>query len=56
MNIALKESYETQYWLKLLKDGEYITETEFNSLYSDNQNISNIIAKIILTSKQSDIE
>ncbi len=53
MNIALKESYETQYWLKLLKDGEYITSDEFNSLHADNQVITNIIAKIILTSKQN---
>ena len=53
MNIALKEAYETQYWLKLLKDGEYITNDEFNSLHTDNQDITNIIAKIILTSKQN---
>ena len=53
MNIALKEAYETEYWIKLLKEGEYLTNDEFNSLYSDCQDITNIIAKIVLTSKQN---
>lgn len=30
MNIALKEAYETGYWLRLLKAGEYISENQFN--------------------------
>jgi four helix bundle protein len=29
MNIALKEANETEYWLMLLKDSEYIDEKSF---------------------------
>ena len=32
MNIALKEASETEYWLLLLKETEYITEKEFASI------------------------
>lgn len=51
MSIALKESYETDYWLRLLKDTSYITEEEFKSIYVDCQDISNILAKILITSR-----
>lgn len=53
MNIALKESYETEYWLRLLYKAEYITDVEFKSIYTENQDISNIIARILVTSKNS---
>ena len=53
MNIALKESYETDYWLRLLYKADYITDVEFKSIYTENQDISNIIAKIIITSKSA---
>ena len=32
MNVALKEANETEYWLLLLKETEYITEKEFTSI------------------------
>ena len=51
INIALKESYETDYWLRLLSDTDFITKEEFKSIYSDCQDVSNILAKILITSK-----
>ena len=53
ISIALKESYETDYWLRLLNDTEFITEDEFKSIYLDCQDISNILAKILITSRGS---
>ena len=35
MNIALKEAAETEYWLDLLKESEYINPIEFNSINRD---------------------
>ena len=32
MNIALKEANETDYWLRLLRTTEYISEKEYNSI------------------------
>ncbi len=33
--IALKESFETDYWLNLLRDSEYISGKQANSLLED---------------------
>lgn len=41
--IALKECSETQYWLGLLKDAEFITGQEFDSLYADCNEITKIL-------------
>ena len=50
--IALKEANETDYWIRLLKETEIITTTEFESIESDITEIIKILAKIIKTSKQ----
>ena len=54
MSIALKESYETEYWLSLLKDSEYISVAEYNKLYKENCDITNVISRIILSAKSND--
>jgi four helix bundle protein len=35
MSIALKEANETEYWLLMLRDTDYINEKTFRSLQSD---------------------
>ena len=35
LNIALKESSETEYWIRLLHDTGYFTDLQFRSLYAD---------------------
>ena len=47
LNIALKETSETIYWLRLLNYGEYINDKEFQSLYSDANEIRKILTAII---------
>lgn len=49
--IALKESRETEYWLKLLKESDIISEKEFTSIYKDCEEISRLITSIIKSSK-----
>ncbi len=51
MNIALKEAYETEYWLELLYKTDYITNKEFDSIFPDCRDLTNILSKIILTTK-----
>ncbi|MEI7509615.1 MAG: four helix bundle protein [Flavobacterium sp.] len=51
LSIAYKEARETIYWLKLLKETDYISESEFESLFSDADEICKILAKIIITLK-----
>ena len=35
LSIALKEANETDYWLSLLKDSEYLTEEMYNNINPD---------------------
>jgi len=50
MNISLKESAETEYWLELLKESEYITEDEFKSINKDCIELKSLLITIIKTS------
>ena len=53
LNISLKESYETEYWIELLYDSEYINEQQFSSIISDNKEITATLIKIIKTSREN---
>ena len=52
LNIALKESDETEYWLKKLLSGGYITQKGYDSMHRDNEEIICILTKIIKTMKE----
>ena len=49
MYIALKEASETEYWLELLRDTEYLTKTEAESILPDCIEIIKILVKITKT-------
>lgn len=51
MSISYKEARETNYWLRLLKDTNYITEEKFNHLNNDLLEILKILFRIIESSK-----
>ena len=46
MKIALKEANETQYWLQLLHETNYITEKEFTSVHNDLLEVLKILTAI----------
>ncbi len=50
MCIALKEANETEYWLKLLYETEYLNNAEFNSLNADIRELISILTAICKTS------
>ncbi len=52
MHIALKETAETEYWLKLLMMSEYITEDMGKSLLKDCFEIKRILIASINTAKE----
>ena len=41
--IAQKECAETEYWLELLSESEYINKEEFDSIYADCQELMRLI-------------
>ena len=53
MHIALKETAETEYWLKLLTMSEYITEEMGKALLSDCLEIKRILVASINTAKEN---
>ncbi len=50
--IAYKEARETAYWLRLLKDTDYLTETQFESVHNDVQELFRIISAIQKSTKE----
>jgi four helix bundle protein len=52
LNIALKEARETNYWLNLLKDGEYINLVEFENLGNKCNELVKMLSSIIITTKE----
>ena len=52
LGIAYKEARETGYWLRLLKDTGYLTETEFKSIYADAEELCRIIGSIQKSTKR----
>ena len=51
--IALKEASETQYWLELLQESDYITKSEFDSIYTDCNEITKILVQTTKTIKNN---
>ncbi len=53
MNIALKEASETEFWLELLHETDYLTEKEFRSIYRDCGELNRILTAIVKSMYQS---
>ncbi|HRH49869.1 MAG TPA: four helix bundle protein [Panacibacter sp.] len=53
LTIALKEANETEYWLSILKDTNYIEQKLFESLLIDCKEILRLLIASIKTAKQS---
>lgn len=51
--IALKESFETEYWLNLLKDSDYISAKQSEALITDCNELQKMLISSIKTAKQN---
>ena len=51
MSIALKEANETDYWSSLLKDTDYLTQDQFESLQADCKELIAMLVATVKTSK-----
>jgi four helix bundle protein len=51
--IAQKEANESDYWVELLFQSEYLNEIQYQSLKSDIVEINKILASIIISTKQN---
>ncbi len=51
LSIALKEANETEYWLSLLKDSDYITDEMHQSINPDIKALIGILVSSVKTAK-----
>ena len=51
ISIAYKESKETHYWLRLLKETNYLDDKIFNSLIKDCNEICKLLFSILKTTR-----
>jgi four helix bundle protein len=53
--IAYKEARETHYWIRLLRDSDYLTPTQSNSLLADVDELLRILGSILKTMKSKNL-
>ncbi len=51
LSISLKESFETNYWLRLLQDSGYLSGKESKSMLSDCEELQKLLTSSIKTAK-----
>ena len=52
LSISLKEANETQYWLELLHDCDFIDDMAFESIHKDAEEVTAMLVAIIRTLKE----
>ena len=53
MNIALKEAYETEYWISLLHDTGFFSVDLYESIHEDSVELVKLLTSIVKTMKDS---
>ena len=53
LSISLKESYETEYWIDLLRDSDYISPAQASSLLEDCYELQRLLTASIKTAKNN---
>ena len=52
LSISLKEASESEYWLELLHETDYITQAQFESIIADCRELIRVLSSIIKTTKE----
>jgi len=53
MSIALKEVSETEYWLEILHETDYLSENEYRSIQRDCSEVAKLLTSIVKTSREN---
>ncbi|MBE6804526.1 MAG: four helix bundle protein [Ruminococcaceae bacterium] len=53
LQIALKECYETDYWLSIFKETHIITDTEYKDMFTKCSKIRKLLVSSITTAKNN---
>lgn len=52
LNIALKEAVETEYWIRLLYETEYLTKEQFTSIIGDCDELEKLLVSIVKATRE----
>lgn len=52
MCLGLEEAAETEYWLELLREAEFLEQKEFESLHGDCEELLKLLTSIVKSSRQ----
>ena len=55
-SISLKECAETRYWLELLHKADYLSDSEYDSIYDDCAELIKLLSSTIITTRQNGTE
>lgn len=55
MQIALKECYETDYWLDILHDAQVTTDEEYAQIFEQNSKVRRLLIASITTAKKNSV-
>ena len=53
LQIALKECYETDYWLEVFKESGIVNGTEYDTLFAKNSKLRKLLTASITTAKKN---
>ena len=53
LSIALKETTETKYWIRLMSATGYLSEQEYHSIFSDCVELEKMLVTSVKTSKEN---
>ncbi len=53
MQIALKKASETEFWLLILREGEYLDDKPYNSINDDCTELIKMLTASVKTSKEN---
>ena len=55
LSISLKEANETKFWLDILHETDFITDSQFKSLNEDNSKLIGTLVNIINSTKKNNL-
>ncbi len=53
-SVANKEAFKTNFWLRLLRDGDFLSEKQAQSLLADCEELQRLLISSLKTAKKSD--
>lgn len=54
LSIANKEAFKTNFWLRLLRDGEFLSEKQAQSLLNDCEELQKMLISSLKTSRKAE--